>query len=395
MIRRSNIFHHLDWNEEVKRGPYTLKAFEDALSKNFARYECIGSITPTRKIYVAYRSTHEIDFSGPLPIIQDKETIISRRCLIEYEGKQYWSCVYDGGDAIFKQAIKELAEREALFLTQLDCEFFPKLLEIKSETGYSVLKLEKIHGDALSDATDYLSTSPDIFNSFIQHCLNLLKILQGHGIEHRDIRPDNLIVRDKQPVLIDFGWAVSKDNTYFTPTCLNSAGGRPLDGLHSDVYSMGKIFDFINRHKYPKFDLVIELMTEEDRLVRITNLDCLKQLFAAISEENNARLFTATDLEKLIISQLLQHSRRHRALLTDTQALVADQEQLIHMLTTQVQTLSTKVAGITNSRTWKIALFFRKFRVLLVPPNSRRARALRRMANIASDLFQKVGILEP
>ena len=78
-----DFFHHLDWNEQVRRGPYTLKAFEDALSKNFARYQCIGSITPTRKIYVAYRSKHEIDFSGPLPIIIDKETIISRRCLAE------------------------------------------------------------------------------------------------------------------------------------------------------------------------------------------------------------------------------------------------------------------------------------------------------------------------
>jgi serine/threonine protein kinase len=390
-----NFFHHLNWNEKVKRGPYTLKAFEDALSNNFARYHCIGSVTPTRKIFIAYRTNHEIDFSGLLPIIKNKETIISRCCLTNHEGKEYWSCVYDGGDAIFKQATKDLAEREASFLSQLNHEYFPKLLEVKSETDYSVLKMEKIHGHTLCKATEYLNSSHEIFNTFIQHCLNLLEILQGLGIEHRDIRPDNIIIRDKKPVLIDFGWAISKNNTFFTPITLNTAGGRPLDGLHSDIYSMGKILDFINRHKHPKFDLVIELMTEEDRLARITNLDCLKQLFAAISRDGNARLSMETNNEQLIINQLLLQSQRYRALLTKAQAQVAEREQLIQTLTTQVQTLSTQVAGITNSKSWKIALLFRKIRVLLAPPNSRRARALRQMANIASDLFKKFEKLEP
>ncbi len=308
-----NFFHHLNWNEQVKRGPYTLKAFEDALSKNFARYQCIGSVTPTRKIYIAYSTNHEIDLSGPLPIIKDKKTIISRRCLIIHEGKEYWSCVYDGGDAIFKQAATELAEREGLFLSQLDHEYFPKLLEVKSETGYSVLTLEKIHGDTLDKASDYLNSSPENFNAFIQHCLNLLEILQGLGIEHRDIRPDNIIVRDTKPVLIDFGWAISKNNAFFTPDTLNAAGGRPLDGLHSDIYSMGKIFDFINRHKHPRFDLVIDLMTDEDRLARVTNLDCLKQLFTAISRDGDAQLSMETNNGQLIINQLLLQSQRHRA----------------------------------------------------------------------------------
>ncbi|MGA2061281.1 MAG: methyltransferase domain-containing protein, partial [Thermoguttaceae bacterium] len=191
-----DFFHHLNWNEKVKRGPYTLNAFEDALSNNFASYRCIGSVTPTRKLFIAYRSNHEIDFSGPLPVIKDKETIISRRCLINHQGKEYWSCVYDGGDVIFKQAAKELAEREALFLEQLDHEYFPKLLEVKSESDYSVLTLEKIRGDALCKARNYLNSCPGIFNTFIQHCLNLLEILQDLGIEHRDIRSDNIIVRN-------------------------------------------------------------------------------------------------------------------------------------------------------------------------------------------------------
>ncbi|MGW8258268.1 MAG: class I SAM-dependent methyltransferase, partial [Thermoguttaceae bacterium] len=123
-----NFFHHLDWNKQVKRGPYTLNAFEEALSKNFTRYECLGSITPTRTIFAAYHCDSIIDLSGPLPILFDKATIVSRRMLARHEGKEYWSCVYDGGDVIYKQATKELAENGARFTSQLNNDYFPRLL---------------------------------------------------------------------------------------------------------------------------------------------------------------------------------------------------------------------------------------------------------------------------
>ncbi len=54
------------------------------------------------------------------------------------------------------------------------------------------------------------------------------------------------------------------------------------------------------------------------------------------------------------------------------QAVGAQQEPL-------VQTLSAQLAEITRSRTWRMALFFRRIRLRLVPPESRRARVLRRL----------------
>jgi glycosyltransferase involved in cell wall biosynthesis/GT2 family glycosyltransferase/chemotaxis protein histidine kinase CheA len=53
-------------------------------------------------------------------------------------------------------------------------------------------------------------------------------------------------------------------------------------------------------------------------------------------------------------------------------ARVAEKEQ-------SVETLTAQVSEINNSRTWKIALFSRRVSVLLVPPNSLRARVLRRL----------------
>ncbi len=64
------------------------------------------------------------------------------------------------------------------------------------------------------------------------------------------------------------------------------------------------------------------------------------------------------------------------------QARAAEQQQLAKGLSAQVQGLSAQLAEITGSRAWKMALIFRRIRQRLVPPNSRRARMLRRLMRI-------------
>ena len=44
---------------------------------------------------------------------------------------------------------------------------------------------------------------------------------------------------------------------------------------------MGKVFEYLNNHKYHSLDLVIALMTEPDSDLRITDLDVLRKLFIA------------------------------------------------------------------------------------------------------------------
>ena len=246
-----NFFHHLDWGtRKSSEAPIVWKHSKNALYNHFARYECIGSVSPTRKLFVAYRSDYEIDLSGPLPILQDRNTIISRRCLTEHDGKEYWSCVYDGGNVVFKQAPRDLAEHEAACLTQVnrqDGNYFPKLLDVKVYADFSVLELEKIRGDIPHASTECLTSSPAAFHAFVRHCLNVLEKLREAGIKHRDIRPDNIIIRNQRPVLIDFGWATSEKDEFFTPPALNGLA-RPMDTMHCDVYSMGKMLSSVNQH---------------------------------------------------------------------------------------------------------------------------------------------------
>lgn len=276
-----NFFHHLDWNKSIIQDQYTLSAFETALANHFKEYKLIGNISPTRSLYIAFCSPKEIDLSGPLPIIMNKEFIIYSRFLSEYRGVEYWSRIYDHGDMIYKQATLDLAEREGYFLSQIECDYFPKVLESRSERTYSLITLEKIQGKALDEALSDINDTPYKLNDFIQHCLNIIIILKQKGIVHRDIRSDNILVRNGKPVLIDFGWAISSERPCITPPGLGSSE-RPDDGSFCDVYSMGKVFQKVNKQKIPGFDSVIGLMTEPDASLRVVDIRILKALFSSL-----------------------------------------------------------------------------------------------------------------
>jgi len=273
-------FGHLDWNKEKQRGAYTLAAFEQALGCHFARYQMVGEVTSSRRLYAAFRTPHDIDLSGPLPLLTPKELVISSRYLARYNGVEYWSRVYDGGEAISKQATLDLAVREARFLRQLDSSYFPHVLDSRVEGAWSLITLEKIHGTALPHARQRIADSPERFLAFVKHCLSLLRELREHGIVHRDIQPGNILIRDNKPVLLDFGWAISEEQPYFTPQGLECSGGRS-DDSDRDVYSMGKVLEEVNQHTYPEFDAVIELMTAREPYLREADLGTLEVLFAS------------------------------------------------------------------------------------------------------------------
>jgi len=271
-------FHHIDWNRGSIRGPYTRVAFEASLARHFARHQSVAEVSPTRRLYVAFKSLHDIDLSGPLPFILPKEHIIASRCLVVHDGLQYWSRVYDDKKTVHKQATLDLAEREAYFLSQLNSDYFPRVLHSKSLQGYSIVTLEKVKGLPLKEAMKEIRRTSSSFCSFVQDCLSLVAELCRNGITHRDIRVDNMFVRNGKPVLVDFGWAVSSRRPYITPEGLG-VSGRPTDGSFCDMYAIGKVFEQINQHQYKAFDHIIELMTEQDASLRVTDAHVLKVLF--------------------------------------------------------------------------------------------------------------------
>jgi serine/threonine protein kinase len=271
-------FHHLDWNKEYINEPYNLELFEKALANNFLSYQKIGNISPTRSIYVAFCTENELDLSFHLPRLMHEKQIISSRLLSSSGGLEYWSILYSQDDYIYKQATFDLAYREGLFLKQLENSYFPKLIELEQKDIYSFIRIEKIKGSQLKKEMSLLCSSPETFYNFSIHCLNILDVLQEKGIIHRDIRPENILIRDRKPVLIDFGWAVSNNSPYYTPEGLGSTY-RPPDGSFCDIYSMGKVLEYVHGSHFPVFNEPIALMTSVDPKLRVRKISTLKNIF--------------------------------------------------------------------------------------------------------------------
>jgi glycosyltransferase involved in cell wall biosynthesis/tRNA A-37 threonylcarbamoyl transferase component Bud32 len=225
----------------------------------------------------------------PLPFLLPSENLISKKLLTQYDGREYWCLLYEKDGIIYKQSSFDLAEREARFLSQLESDYFPQFLDVRSERDYSVIRFKKIQGQTLYDALAHINLSAVELHKFIQHCLDMLVNLKEAGIVHRNICRDTILVQNGKPILLDFGWAISEQDPYFSPSGL---GGyeRPQDGGFSDVYSLGKILEYINRQHYRAFDWVISLMITTNASMRISDLNVLKALF------NVARNATLEDL---------------------------------------------------------------------------------------------------
>lgn len=269
------------------------------------------SVTYNKKYIQAFIHRSIIYKSIPFKLIHPKEMLISSRCIANMDGVNVWSCVYDDGTKIYKQATFDLAQREAHFLNALISVYFPRVIDCWSEDDYSVIVLEKIIGEPLEAVIGTIIESPSRMFSFIEDCLNILGELESKGITHRDLHAANILVRDGRPVLIDFGWAVSDDFQIYTPDSLGSTG-RPSDGSFCDAYSIGKVLEQVNGGRYIQFSNVIRLMIESDSQLRMTDLSVLKSLFSLAykqelqSEKNQQKTIGEYLLsEEVVIAQLL------------------------------------------------------------------------------------------
>ncbi len=168
-----------------------------------------------------------------------------------YENQVFFSEVYEKEDIITKIASKEIILNEVKYLKKLaESNYVPKYISHNIFDDYGIIQMEKIEG--ISIALAY-KTSGFWTKKNIKICIGdgykIVKLLAVHNISHRDIRPENLIFRDKkgkrQLYIIDFGWAVDiGDKNSIIPFGLGSKY-RYGDGNFSDAYSMGKTILFI------------------------------------------------------------------------------------------------------------------------------------------------------
>jgi serine/threonine-protein kinase len=152
---------------------------------------------------------------------------------------------------------KELFQREAQVLYQIQHLQIPQFRATFEQDGRFFIVQDYVDGQTCRALLDQRLTQGYVFpetevTQLLQQTLPMLSYLHGKGIIHRDIAPDNIILRDRDrlPVLIDFGVVKELATRIQTPgtppaTTVGKVGYAPMEQMqtgraypNSDLYAL-------------------------------------------------------------------------------------------------------------------------------------------------------------
>ncbi|HSN28033.1 MAG TPA: serine/threonine-protein kinase [Kofleriaceae bacterium] len=141
-------------------------------------------------------------------------------------------------------------DREARALARLDHPNCVRVLDYGRTNSHHFIAMELCAGETLGGVLKTASLSVVRALHVARGLLAALSHAHAHGILHRDVKPENVVLVGARPVLIDFGLAVLEDEAALTGAgmCLGSPSyiaperllGRGSDA-RTDVYAVGVI----------------------------------------------------------------------------------------------------------------------------------------------------------
>jgi serine/threonine-protein kinase len=200
---------------------------------------------------------------GETYLAEDSQMPSNRRCVI----KQLRAI--ENNPQIY-QLVQERFQREAAILEDLGSasDQIPTLYAYFQANGIFYVVQELIEGDTLTTKFQQQGLfSESAIREILINLLPVLEYVHSKHIVHRDIKPDNIIIRhrDHKPVLIDFGAVRESMGTVMnsqgqatssivigTPGFMPSeqAAGRPV--YSSDLYSLGMTAIYLLTGKQPQ-----------------------------------------------------------------------------------------------------------------------------------------------
>ncbi|UKO97793.1 protein kinase domain-containing protein [Nostoc sp. UHCC 0870] len=199
---------------------------------------------------------------GETFLAEDTQMPSSRRCVVKQLKPIH-------NNPQIYQLVQERFQREAAILEDLGSynDQIPALYAYFQSDGQFYVIQEWVQGDTLTAKFRQQGVfSESAVKDILVNLLPVLEYVHSKRIIHRDIKPDNIILRhrDSKPVLIDFGAVRESMGTVFnsqglptssivigTPGYMPSeqAAGRPM--YSSDIYSLGMTAIYLLTGKQP------------------------------------------------------------------------------------------------------------------------------------------------
>ncbi|MBR6908875.1 MAG: serine/threonine protein kinase [Lachnospiraceae bacterium] len=192
---------------------------------------------------------------------------------------------------------------EAHLLKSLNHPSIPKIFDLEEDDEFTYIIEEYIPGESLKSLCNrrFLSER-EILDIIIRLC-NIICYLHSlpETVLYLDIKPENIIISEDNCFLVDFGNAHPKDEicgksfgtrSYASPE--QFTGGDITE--HSDIFSIGRLLDFLIKHGNPTPKTAKALLklvgrcNEKKHWNRITNV---KVLISCLNEiQENTGIFS-------------------------------------------------------------------------------------------------------
>ena len=172
-------------------------------------------------------------------------------------------------DPKVKQLIKDRFKQEAITLENLgkDSNGIPSLYAYFVEQGEFYLIQEYINGQTLNERVQTQGLFTEIqVRQLLTDILPTLVYVHQSGIVHRDVKPENIMIRhsDNKPILIDFGAVKETMSTMMTASgiaaksiVIGTPGFMPIEQMSghplfaSDIYALGLTAIYLLTGKMP------------------------------------------------------------------------------------------------------------------------------------------------
>ncbi len=199
--------------------------------------------------------------------------------------------------------LRQQFHQEATVLARLAHPNLVRVSDFFEEGGNAYLVMDFVEGQSLADLIRKQAALPEgQVLAWADQLLNALAYCHSQGVIHRDIKPQNIIIRpDGQPVLVDFGlvklWDPNDPRTRTVVRAMGTPEYAPPEqyGIsghtdpRSDLYSLGATLYHALTGRVPP--------TATDRIVNPAALHPPRRLSPRISPSTEAVIIRAMELQ--------------------------------------------------------------------------------------------------
>ena len=187
-------------------------------------------------------------------------------------GTRYVFRRYSGSGEVYRRLLPVL------------CPHLPQIMEAAEQDGQTAVLEEYVQGDTLAELLMGARLTAREARQVTMQLCQALHVLHSMGAVHRDVKPENVILRGSDAVLIDFDAArIYKDESESDTQVLGTTGfaapeqyGIFQSDERADIFSLGVLLNIMLTGKHPSREMAAGKM---GRIVRKCTMTAPEQRY--------------------------------------------------------------------------------------------------------------------